>query len=117
MLLWCGRHPREENQQSSGWEAPKKRRQVPKNESASCGCVFVTDTSESPINEEAAVTLRRKRPNHPRGPWPPPLLGRGAAGGGGSGVGAHLGTVGLTVHGLDGSREVPAAVPMLVRRV
>lgn len=63
------------------------------------------------------MTLRRERHNPPRGPWPPPLLGQGTAGDGGSGLGAHLGTVGLTVHGLDGSCEVPAAVPMLVRRV
>lgn len=30
---------------------------------------------------------------------------------------AHLGTVCLTVHGLDSSSEVPATVPMLVRRI
>lgn len=45
--------------------------------------------------------------------WHPiqlPEQGRGC-------VKAYLGTVRLTVHGLDGGREVPAAVPMLVRGI
>lgn len=63
------------------------------------------------------MTLWRKWHNHPQGPWPPRLLSLGTAGDCVSGAEAHLGTVGLTVHGLDCSCEVPAAVPVLVRRV